>query len=42
MIVIKNSRGIFVPSKQGKPLTKKEKDEKRKAKKAKGSKTQTS
>ncbi len=31
-----------MPSKQGKPLTKKEKDEKRKAKKAKGSKTQTS
>jgi hypothetical protein len=35
-------RETIMPSKQGKPLTKKEKDEKRKAKKAKGSKTQTS
>jgi hypothetical protein len=39
---IKSIRGTFMPSKQSKPLTKKEKDAKRKAKKAKGSKTQTS
>jgi hypothetical protein len=41
MNVTKSVRGTFMPNKQSKPLTKKEKDEKRKTKKAKGSKTQT-